>query len=51
MTGDKKSILISPELHSQLKETSKKSGIKITHLTETAIRAFLNKIKIEEERE
>jgi len=50
MAKEKKSVLISTELHKQLKETSEKSGIKIIHLTETAIRAFLNQIKVEEGR-
>ena len=36
----RKMLQINEELHSELKELSKKSGISITHLTSEAIKTF-----------
>jgi hypothetical protein len=44
-----KSVLIDPEIHEKLKETSKKSGIKIKALVEGGILYYLNHIKLKEE--
>lgn len=41
-----KSILIDEDLHKKLKYCSIKTGIKIKHLTEAAIKSYLRKIKI-----
>lgn len=46
MNNDEKSILISKGVHEQLKYCSKKTGIKIKVLTETAILRYLKKIKV-----
>ena len=43
-----RSILIEEELHNKIKDASKKSGITIKNLTETAIKYYLKKIKLEE---
>jgi hypothetical protein len=43
-----KSILIEAELHDRIRDASKKSGITIKNLTETAIKYYLKKIKLEE---
>lgn len=51
MNSDEKSILIEKNVHEKLKFFSKKSGIKMKHLTETAILRYLNKIKLNEEEE
>jgi len=48
MDVDKKSILIDISLHKLLKDASEKSGIKIKVLTETAIRYYIKKLKLEE---
>jgi hypothetical protein len=45
-----KTLLISKELHNRLKDCSEKSGIKLKHLTETAIEEFLKRIEEEEQR-
>ncbi len=42
-----KSILIEEELHDKLKEASKKTGIKMKSLTQTAIKYYLSMINIE----
>lgn len=49
MDKDKKSILIDIELHDMLKNASAKSGIKIKVLTETAIKYYIKKLKLEGE--
>lgn len=43
-----RSILIEEELHDRVKEASKKSGITIKNITETAIKYYLKKLKLEE---
>ena len=43
-----KSILIESELHDKIRESSKRSGITIKNITETAIKYYLKKIKLEE---
>lgn len=43
-----KSILIETELHDRIREASKKSGITIKNITETAIKYYLKKLKLEE---
>ena len=43
-----KSILISEDVHEKLKEYSKKTGIKMKILTETAILRYLHRLKIDE---
>jgi len=45
MNYDTKPVQINKEVHSKLKEASKKTGIKIKDLTETAIMAYLNRLK------
>ena len=49
MNNNEKSILISKEVHQKLKECSKKSGIKMKNLTETAILRYIRKIKVEDD--
>lgn len=44
-----KSILIEEEIHQQLKDASKKTGIKIKVLTETAIRFYIARLVTKEE--
>lgn len=44
-----KSVLIEDEVHKTVKEYSKKSGIKIKVLIETAILYYISKIKFEKE--
>ena len=46
MNNDEKSILISEDVHKKLKHYSKKTGIKMKILTETAIIRYLKRIKI-----
>jgi post-segregation antitoxin (ccd killing protein) len=46
-----KSILIDESIHKQLKIYSKATGIKIKVLVETAIKSYLNKMKIKESEE
>lgn len=46
-----KSILIEEELHELLKEYSKKSGIKIKILVETALKSYFNKMKFKQNEE
>jgi len=43
-----KSILIESELHDKIRDASKKSGITIKNITETAIKYYLKKLKLEE---
>lgn len=43
-----KSILIESELHDRIRKASKKSGITIKALTESGIRYYLKKLKLEE---
>jgi len=43
-----KSILIESDLHDRIREASKKSGITIKNITETAIKYYLKKLKLEE---
>lgn len=43
-----KSILIDEVLHTKLKETSNKSGVKIKHLVEAALADYLKRIKVKE---
>jgi predicted DNA-binding protein len=44
-----KPIQISEELHMQLKELSKKSGIKIKYIVESAIKRYMQLIVVKEE--
>jgi hypothetical protein len=46
-----KAILVENELHTKLKEYSKKSGIKIKNLVEIAIESYLKKISFKESEE
>jgi len=46
---EEKSVLINREVHSKLKDYSRRSGVKIKALVEAAILAYLRKIKIMEE--
>lgn len=41
-----KPVLISDELHKKAKETSKKTGISIKSLVETALTYYLGRIRI-----
>jgi hypothetical protein len=41
-----KTVLMSDELHKRAKETSKKTGISIKSLVETALTYYLGRIKI-----
>ena len=43
-----KSILIEEELHDKVRDASKKSGITIKNITETAIKYYLKRLKLEE---
>lgn len=43
-----KSILIESDLHDRIREASKRSGITIKNITETAIKYYLKKLKLEE---
>lgn len=43
-----KSILIESELHDRIRDASKKSGITIKNITETAIKYYLKRLKLEE---
>lgn len=46
MNNDEKSILISEDVHKKLKYYSKRTGIKMKVLTETAIMRYLRRIKV-----
>jgi hypothetical protein len=42
-------VQLEEELHSLLKQYSKKSGIKIKYIVESAIISYLNKMKFQDE--
>ena len=44
-----KTILVNEELHNEIKWYSKKTGIKIKVLVETAIKSYLKKLKVNTE--
>lgn len=44
-----KSILIEDEFHEKVKNYSKRSGIKIKILVETAINSYINKMSFQEQ--
>lgn len=48
MVCNEKSILIDSKVHKELKEASKKTGIKIKDLTETSIRFYLRHLSYKE---
>lgn len=51
MRDKTKTILVKEETHKELKWYSEKTGIKIKVLVETAIKAYLRKLIINEEEE